>query len=93
MTPAFIQKRGEEERHPPWGTWFVPYWFKVFYFCLCHALFDTAWGHGLVQQVPPVPFLRYYVVRSVLANEHANTWGQGYGRYPENCLFNEHSRI
>lgn len=46
----------------------------------------TRLDYPLKEQVPSVPFLRHFLVRSVLANEHANTWGQGCGRYRENYI-------
>ena len=64
--------------------------FQDFYFTLLHALADTSWGHNLIRDVVkdkvPLPFLRPWIVRRIIEREHSNSWGQGYGRYPETYI-------
>mmetsp|Transcript_24658 Transcript_24658/g.46910 ORF Transcript_24658/g.46910 Transcript_24658/m.46910 type:complete len:321 (+) Transcript_24658:70-1032(+) len=57
------------------------------YFTMLHALVDTKHGQdhiwALLQEKVSIPPLRLIIFQSVIENEHKNTWGQGYGRYPE----------
>ena len=62
--------------------------FQDYYFCLMHAMANTAWGHNVVRtsvkkEVPPIPLLRRFIFKAAIRNDYAITWGQGYGRYPE----------
>jgi hypothetical protein len=62
----------------------------AFYFVMLHALVDTQAGHLTIREIlqdniafPPLRSLFY---RYMITLEHANTWGQGYGRYPESIV-------
>lgn len=62
----------------------------AFYFVMLHALVDTKAGHVTIRELMSqdicFPPLRPILVRYMIALEHENLWGQGYGRYPESFV-------